>query len=55
MNKKLLRYTVGIAILAIVIPVTLTSMITIEEAVNADNPITKNGLVILVASRHLIR
>ena len=41
MNKKLLRYTVGIAILAIVIPVTLTSMITIEEAVNADNPITK--------------
>ena len=41
MNKKLLRYTVGIAMLAIVIPVTLTSMISIEDAVNADNPITK--------------
>lgn len=40
MNKNLLSYIAGVAIIAIAIPVTLTSMTTAEESTKTENPIT---------------
>ena len=44
MNRKLLLYTVGIAMVAIVFPATLNSMITDEKMMNTDNPISKKWI-----------
>ncbi len=45
MNRKRLLYTLGIAVFAIAIPVTLNSMISVEETVTVEaSPITKKWM-----------